>query len=48
MVKPLRGSYGERMCGRFIISKFPADVAQWFGTTGPLPNSRPHHDVQAS
>jgi putative SOS response-associated peptidase YedK len=28
------------MCGRFIISKFPDDIARWFGTTGPVPNSR--------
>jgi putative SOS response-associated peptidase YedK len=33
------------MCGRFIISKFPADVARWFGTTGPLPNSRPRYNA---
>jgi putative SOS response-associated peptidase YedK len=33
------------MCGRFIISKFPDDVARWFGTTGPLPNSRPRYNV---
>jgi putative SOS response-associated peptidase YedK len=28
------------MCGRFIISKFPDEIARWFGTAGPLPNSR--------
>ncbi len=33
------------MCGRFIISKFPDDVARWFGTTGALPNSRPRYNV---
>jgi putative SOS response-associated peptidase YedK len=33
------------MCGRFIISKFPADVARWFGTTGLLPNSRPRYNA---
>jgi putative SOS response-associated peptidase YedK len=33
------------MCGRFIISKFPHDVARWFDTTGPLPNSRLRYNV---
>jgi putative SOS response-associated peptidase YedK len=33
------------MCGRFIISKFPDDVARWFGTTGPLPNSQARYNV---
>src|SRR6266849_4514404 len=33
------------MCGRFVISKFPRDVARWFGTTGPVPNSRPRYNV---
>jgi putative SOS response-associated peptidase YedK len=33
------------MCGRFIIAKFPADAARWFGTTGPLPNSRPRYNA---
>jgi putative SOS response-associated peptidase YedK len=45
VVKRRCGSYRERMCGRFIISKFPADVARWFGTTGPLPNSRPRYNA---
>jgi putative SOS response-associated peptidase YedK len=45
MVKPRSSNYGERMCGRFVISKFPDDVARWFGTTGPLPNSRPRYNV---
>ena len=33
------------MCGRFVISKFPDDVARWFGTAGSLPNSRPRYNV---
>src|SRR5476649_50128 len=33
------------MCGRFIISKFPDDIARWFGTTGPLPNSRARYNA---
>ncbi len=33
------------MCGRFVISKFPEDVARWFGTNGPVPNSRPRYNV---
>src|SRR5712692_9691047 len=33
------------MCGRFVISKFPDDVARWFGTTGPVPNSQPRYNV---
>ena len=33
------------MCGRFVISKFPDDIAQWFGTAGPVPNSRPRYNV---
>src|SRR5712692_6037792 len=33
------------MCGRFVISKFPEDVARCFGTTGALPNSRPRYNV---
>src|SRR5258707_13407544 len=45
IVTPRWGSYGDPMCGRFVISKFPADVARWFGTTGPLPNSRPRYNV---
>jgi putative SOS response-associated peptidase YedK len=40
----LRG-HGNRMCGRFIISKFPDDIARWFGTTGPLPNSRARYNA---
>jgi len=34
-----------RACGRFVISKFPDDVARWFGTTGALPNSQPRYNV---
>src|SRR6266852_3708818 len=41
----MRQRYGKRMCGRFIISTFPADVARWFGTTGTLPNSRPRYNA---
>ncbi len=33
------------MCGRFVISKFPDDVARSFATTGPVPNSRPRYNV---
>jgi putative SOS response-associated peptidase YedK len=33
------------MCGRFIISKFPDEIARWFGSAGPLPNSRPRYNA---
>jgi putative SOS response-associated peptidase YedK len=36
------------MCGRFIISKSPGDVARRFATTGPLPNSRPRYNVAST
>lgn len=36
------------MCGRFIISKGAADLARWFGTTGPLPNSRARYNAAPS
>jgi putative SOS response-associated peptidase YedK len=45
MVKVLGARYGAQMCGRFVISKFPDDIAQWFGTAGPVPNSRPRYNV---
>jgi putative SOS response-associated peptidase YedK len=42
---PRQRSLGKRMCGRFIISKFPDEIARWFGTTGPLPNSRARYNA---
>ncbi len=41
MVKLGRGSYGKLMCGTFIISKVPADVARWFGTTCTIITTTP-------
>lgn len=33
------------MCGRFLISKSPEEVARWFGAKGPLPNARPRYNA---
>jgi len=34
------------MCGTFIISKVPADVARWFGTTCTIITTTPVFGVQ--
>jgi hypothetical protein len=44
-VKARRESYGKLTCGRFIVSKFPADVARWLATSGALPNSPPRYNA---
>jgi putative SOS response-associated peptidase YedK len=33
------------MCGRFQASRSAAEVARWFKTTGPLPNSRERYNA---
>jgi putative SOS response-associated peptidase YedK len=33
------------MCGRFQASSSPAELARWFGTTGPAPNMRQRYNA---
>lgn len=33
------------MCGRFLASRSPEEVARWFSTKGPLPNSRARYNA---
>jgi putative SOS response-associated peptidase YedK len=33
------------MCGRFLASKSPEEVARWFKATGPIPNTRPRYNA---
>src|SRR5258708_8061756 len=33
------------MCGRFLASKSPDEIARWFATRNASPNSRPRYNV---
>src|SRR6266581_2755004 len=33
------------MCGRFLLSKSPEEIARWFATRNATPNSQPHYNV---
>jgi putative SOS response-associated peptidase YedK len=33
------------MCGRFQISRAAEEIARWFKTAGPLPNTRPRYNA---
>jgi putative SOS response-associated peptidase YedK len=35
----------EIMCGRFLASKSPDEIARWFATRNATPNSRPRYNV---
>lgn len=36
------------MCGRFLLTRSPDEIARWFNVTGPLPNARPRYNVAPS
>ena len=33
------------MCGRFLLSKSPEEIARWFVTRNATPNSQPHYNI---
>jgi putative SOS response-associated peptidase YedK len=33
------------MCGRFLLSKSPDEIARWFATRNATPNSRPRYNI---